>query len=134
MTSTAAPDNGLPSDARLTRPRSAPSEMTVNGTPLLAASPTVTTTGPVVAPAGTGAVMLVAAQAVVVAAAPLNVTRPPAAVEPKLDPVMVMSDATEPDAGERPVISGGSLGIGTTMRESYAPSKTPSIVSWPFTL
>jgi len=45
---------------------------TVNATPLLATPPTVTVTLPVVAPLGTGATMLVAAQLVGVAAMPLN--------------------------------------------------------------
>jgi hypothetical protein len=46
----------------------------VNATPLLATPPTVTTTFPVVAPAGTGATMLVALQLEGVAAVPLNLT------------------------------------------------------------
>jgi hypothetical protein len=46
---------------------------TVNVTGLLTAVPTVTITLPVVAPVGTGTVMLVALQAVGVAAVPLNV-------------------------------------------------------------
>ena len=49
-------------------------EPTMNGTPLLATPPTVTTTFPVVAPLGTGATMLLAPQVVGVAAVPLNVT------------------------------------------------------------
>jgi hypothetical protein len=48
--------------------------VTVKLTPLLACAPTVTTTLPVVAPAGTGTVMLVALQAVGVPVVPLNVT------------------------------------------------------------
>jgi hypothetical protein len=48
--------------------------VTLNVTPLLAVPPTVTTTLPVVAPAGTGTAMLVALQPVGVAAVPLNVT------------------------------------------------------------
>ena len=48
--------------------------MTVKLTPLLATPPTVTTTFPVVAPVGTGAVMLVALQLVGVAVVPLNFT------------------------------------------------------------
>src|SRR5256886_3154114 len=46
--------------------------VTVKLTPLVATPPTVTTTFPVVAPLGTGATMLVAAQLVGVAAMPLN--------------------------------------------------------------
>lgn len=48
--------------------------VTVKGTPLLALPPTVTTTLPVVAAAGTGTTMLVALQLVGVPAVPLNVT------------------------------------------------------------
>ena len=48
--------------------------VTVKVTPLLARPPTVTTTGPVVAPAGTGATIDVLLQLVGVAAVPLNVT------------------------------------------------------------
>src|SRR5438067_7139254 len=48
--------------------------VTVNDMPLLARPPTVTTTFPVVAPAGTGVTMLVADQVVGVAATPLNFT------------------------------------------------------------
>ncbi|HTR67542.1 MAG TPA: hypothetical protein VMH85_17310 [Terriglobales bacterium] len=47
---------------------------TVNATPLLAAPPTLTTTLPVVAPAGTGALIVPARQAVGLAATPLKVT------------------------------------------------------------
>ena len=43
-------------------------------TPLLATPETVTTTGPVVAPEGTGTIMFVALQLVGVAEVPLNVT------------------------------------------------------------
>ena len=48
--------------------------VTLNVEPLLATPPIVTTTGPVLAPIGTGAVMLVSLQLVGVAALPLNVT------------------------------------------------------------
>src|SRR5688572_16113809 len=47
---------------------------TVNVTPLLASPPPVTVTGPVVAPLGTGTVMLVSLQSVGVAVTPLNET------------------------------------------------------------
>jgi hypothetical protein len=47
---------------------------TVKVTPLLVSPPTVTTTGPVVEPAGTGTVMLLALQLVGVAVVPLKVT------------------------------------------------------------
>jgi len=48
--------------------------VTVNVTPLLACALTVTITGPVVAPTGTGTVMLVVLQLVGVAVVPLKVT------------------------------------------------------------
>jgi hypothetical protein len=51
-----------------------PLAKTVNDTPLLAWPPTVTTTFPVVAPVGTGAIIFVAVQVVGVAAIPLNFT------------------------------------------------------------
>lgn len=51
-----------------------PGMVTVKFTPLLATPPTVTTTLPVVAPAGTDVTMLVVLQLVTVAAIPLKVT------------------------------------------------------------
>jgi hypothetical protein len=48
--------------------------VTVNGVPMLATPPTVTTTFPVAAAGGTATVMLVALQLVGAAAVPLNVT------------------------------------------------------------
>ena len=48
--------------------------LTVNGTPLLATPPTVTTTFPLDAPAGTVTEMLVALQLLTNADAPLNLT------------------------------------------------------------
>jgi hypothetical protein len=48
--------------------------VTVKGRPLLATPPTVTTTLPVVAPAGTGALMLVSLQLAGLARVPLKVT------------------------------------------------------------
>jgi hypothetical protein len=67
---------------------------TVKADPLLAVPNTVTTTLPVVAPAGTDTVMLVGLQALAAAAAiPLNVIVLVPWVAPKLVPVMV-SDVT----------------------------------------
>src|ERR1700674_3830241 len=76
---------------------------TVNVTPALACPPTVTTTGPVVAPAGTVTPMLVAVQLVVAAAVPLNVTVPDA---PKFVPAIVTGVSTGPLFGVRLVITG----------------------------
>jgi hypothetical protein len=63
--------------------------VTVKGRPLLAELATVTTTFPVVAPAGTGTSMLVADQADGVPAVPLNVTVLLPWVAPKFVPVIV---------------------------------------------
>jgi hypothetical protein len=84
---------------------------TVNALPALATPPTVTTTGPVVAPAGTGTRMLAADHVVGVAAVPLNVTMLVPCVAPKLVPVIVTRVATGPLAGARFV----TLGVGTTV-------------------
>src|SRR5438045_41987 len=78
-------------------------EPTVKLTPLLAIPPTVTTTLPVVAPAGTDVTILVALQLVVVAAVPLNATVPAA---PKFVPVMVTDVPTGPEVGFRLVMLG----------------------------
>src|SRR5436190_24259692 len=82
---------------------------TVNATPLLATPPTVTTTFPVVAPAGTGTTRLVADQVVGVAATPLNVTVLVPLVAPKLLPAIVTAVATAPVVGDRLVIVGGTV-------------------------
>ncbi len=71
--------------------------MTVKVTPLLATPPTVTTTFPVVAPLGTGTVMLVALQLVGVPAVPLNVTVLVPWVAPKFVPVIATEVPTGPD-------------------------------------
>ena len=69
---------------------------TVNGAPLLATPPTVTTTFPVVAPAGTGTSILVALQAEGAASVPLKVTVLVPCVAPKFVPVMVTVDPIGP--------------------------------------
>ena len=68
--------------------------LTVYGSALLARPPTVTTTLPLVAPAGTGTTMLLADHDVGVAAVPLNVTVLVPLVAPKLLPLMVTAVAT----------------------------------------
>ncbi len=73
---------------------------TVKLTPLLATPPTVTTTFPVVAPAGTGVARLVALQLVTVAAVPLNVTLLVPCVDPKFAPVIVTAVPTDPELGD----------------------------------
>lgn len=77
-------------------------EVTVKVDPLLARPPTVTTTGPVVAPVGTGALMLVSLQLVGLAALPLNVIVLVPCVAPKWLPVIVTAVPTGPDATLKP--------------------------------
>ena len=67
----------------------------------------MTTTLPVVAPAGTGTTMLVADQLVGVAAVPLNLTVLVPCVAPKLVPVIVTAVPTGPLVGDRLVSVGG---------------------------
>jgi hypothetical protein len=81
-------------------------EGTVKVMPLLATPPTVTTTLPVLAPAGTGATMLVALQLVGVAAVPLNFTVLDPCDEPKFVPVIVTEVPAAPEAGLTLVIDG----------------------------
>ena len=87
------------------RDRSAPvgpDGVTVNAKPLLGTPPTVTTTGPVVAPEGTTWVMDVLVQVMALAAvAPLNETMLEPCVAPKLDPVMVTVAPIAAGDGER---------------------------------
>jgi hypothetical protein len=80
--------------------------VTVKFTPLLAMPLTVTTTLPVVAPLGTGTVMLLSPQPVGVPAVPLNITVLVPCVTPKLVPVIVTDVAGGPDVGFRAVIAG----------------------------
>jgi hypothetical protein len=78
----------------------------VNGMPLLATPPTVTTTFPVMAPAGTGATMLVALQLVGVPGIPLNVIVLNPWLAPKFVPVIVTGVPTTPEFGLRLVMLG----------------------------
>ena len=71
--------------------------VTVKPIPLLGSPPTVTTTLPVVAPLGTGAVMLVALQLIGAATVPLKVTVPLTWLVPKVVPVMVITVPTAPE-------------------------------------
>ena len=70
--------------------------MTVKVTPLLATPPTVTTTGPVVAPVGTGTMMVVEFQFCGVAMVPLKATVLVPCEAPKLFPVTVITTPTAP--------------------------------------
>src|SRR5580704_18402384 len=73
---------------------------------LLATPPTVTTTFPVVAPAGTGTTMLVALQLVGAAPIPLKLTVLVPWLAPKFAPVIVTDVPKTPDVGCRVVMLG----------------------------
>jgi hypothetical protein len=77
--------------------------------PLLGNPATVTTTLPVVAPAGTGTTMVVALQLVGVAAVPLKVTVLVPTAAPKFAPEIVTGVPTGPDAGARFVMRGPTV-------------------------
>jgi len=95
---------------------------TVNETPLLTTPPTVTTTLPVVAPFGTGTVIVPALQLLGLAVVPLNVTVP--CVEPKFVPLMVMGVPTAAEVGERPVMFGVSMTVKGTPMLALPPTVT----------
>jgi hypothetical protein len=81
-------------------------EVTVKFIPALAAPPAITTTFPVEAPVGTLTTMLVALQAMGVAAVPLKVTELFESCEaPKPVPVIVTAAPTIPEVGARLVIA-----------------------------
>src|SRR5207245_3866664 len=88
--------------------------VTVKGTALLATPPRVTTTFPVVAPAGTGTAMLVALQLVGVAVVPLNVTVLAPCAAPKFAPVIVTEVPTSAEVGLKLVILGGTVTVKST--------------------
>ena len=67
---------------------------------------------PVVAPAGTVAMTLLALQLVTDAAVPLNLTVLVPCVEPKFDPAIVTDAPTAPDVGDKLLI----LGVGRTVK------------------
>src|SRR5204862_1328589 len=98
--------------------------VTVKGTPLLACPPTVTTTFPVVAPVGTGTVMLVALQAVGVASVPLNAIVLVPFVAPKFAPAIVTVVPTGPDVGLSVVIDGGTVTVKETPLLASPPTAT----------
>jgi hypothetical protein len=102
--------------------------MTVKFTPLLATPPTVTTTFPVVAPAGTGATMLVALQLLAAAVVPLNLIVLVPCVAPKFAPVIVTEAPTNPDVGFKLVM----LGAGTVTVKPTLLLATPPTVTTTF--
>ena len=100
----------------------------VNTTPLLACPPTVTTTGPVVAPVGTGTTMLEPLQDVGVDGTPLNVTVLVPWVAPKFAPVIVTDVPTGPEVGVRVLI----VGVGNTTVKLTPLLATPDTVTTTF--
>jgi hypothetical protein len=87
---------------------------TVKFWPLLFTPLAKTTTFPVVAPVGTGTLIVVALQLVGVPAVPLNLTVLLPWVAPKLVPVTVTGVATAPEVGERLVIFGAETTVKLT--------------------
>jgi hypothetical protein len=79
---------------------------TVKATPGLETSLTVTTTFPVVAPAGTGTVIDAVLQLAGVATVPLNVTVLEPWFAPKFKPIIVTGAPVAADDGERPAMLG----------------------------
>jgi hypothetical protein len=93
---------------------------TVKAKLLLLIPPAVTISEPVVAPAGTGATMLLSLQLNGVATVPLKVTLPLPCGMPKPEPLIVICEFTVPLAGETPLITGG--GITVKLAEFDAPA------------
>ena len=115
----------MPPVTRVIVPAIVPGTITVNGEPLLDVADTVTTTLPVVAPAGTGVTMLVLLHVPGAAAVPLNVTLLVPCVAPKLVPVMVTLSPAAAAVGERLLIVGG----GTNTVNAVPALGTPDTVT-----
>jgi len=99
--------------------------ITTKSAPLLATPPTVTTMLPVVAPAGTGAEMLVALQFVGVATVPLNVTVLVPWLAPKFDPEIVTGVPAGPDPKLVPVM----LGVGRYVKATLLLATPPTVTT-----
>lgn len=80
---------------------------------------------PVVAPAGTGATMLVLLQLVGVASVPLKVTVLVPCVDPKLEPLIVMGVPVSPEEGFKPLIEG--VTVKRTPLLALAPTATTTL-------
>src|SRR6266568_3837618 len=92
-----------------------------------ATPPTVTTTLPVVAPAGTGTKMAVGLQIVGTAAVPLNVTVLLPWLVPKLAPVIVTGVPTGAEPGLRFVMLGGG-GVADPASAANTPSAGAAVL------
>lgn len=86
-------------------------DWTVKSTPLLATPETVTTTLPVVAPVGTGAMIVEELQLEGAVETPLKVTVPVPCEAPKFAPLMVTEAPTGPAVGLRLEMFGGVVTV-----------------------
>lgn len=106
--------------------------VTVNATPLLLRPPEPSTTGPVVAPMGTGTIMLPSLQLNGVATVPLNwMVLVPCGI-PKPEPVTVTLEFAGPLVGEMLVMLGGGSTVKLTELEVPACVTTTGPVVAPF--
>jgi len=87
---------------------------------LLAKPPTVTTSGPVVAPDGTSTVAPVSIQLCIVAGVPLNVTVSPVTKAPKFVPGMEIESPTVPEGGVTFVMAGATVKGTALLRTPFA--------------
>jgi hypothetical protein len=105
----------------------------VKSEPLLAVLSTVTTTLPVMAPAGTVTTMLVLLQLVTDAGVPLKVTvlprKPPPCVAPKLVPVIVMDAPIDPEVALRLVMAGTRVKCDALLAEPNTVTTTLPVVA-----
>src|ERR1019366_7217402 len=113
--------------ARLVIPGGAGGTVTVKFAPLLAWPPTVTTTFPVAAPAGTLTTIPVALQLIGVAGVPLNVTVLVPWLAPKFVPAIVTDVPTDPAAGARLVIPGGTVTVKFVLLLVWPPTMTTTL-------
>jgi hypothetical protein len=103
--------------------------VTVKFTPLLTIGVIVTVTGPLVAPAGTGAVICVSVQLLVLPPRPLKDTklvRVPM-VGPKFAPFMVTTVPTGPEVGLMLLITGGGVTVKGTPLLATPPTVTTTL-------
>jgi hypothetical protein len=102
---------------------------TVKLAPLLPSPPTVMTTFPVVAPAGTGTTTLVALQLVGEAAVPLKVNVLLPWVAPKLVPVIVTEVPIGAELGDRLVIPGVTVKLAPLLADPATVTTTLPVVA-----
>jgi hypothetical protein len=106
-------------------------DTTVKLDPLLATPDTVTTTFPVIAPAGTVAKMVVELQSVGVAVTPLNVTTLEPCIDPKFSPVMMTEPPMTPEIGDRDVIAGADDEPEAELTDTLSNVAVPKVVLLP---